>query len=80
MRQAATRVDDEQYELFRATTRNLGTTPADALRMFIYAFNERGGFPYEVRTMRSAVEPVSTEEEAVNLATALSMGALYGTR
>ena len=44
--QIATRVDDEQAALFKETTRQLGTTPADALRMFISAFNDYRGFPY----------------------------------
>ena len=52
LKQAATRIDAEQYELFKATTRQLGTTPSDAIRMFIYSFNDCGGFPYEVTTTR----------------------------
>lgn len=80
MRQTATRVDDEQYELFKATTRSIGTTPADALRMFIYAFNEHRGFPYEVRTSKPVVEPFDSEEDATRFATSLSMGVLNAAR
>ena len=80
MRQTATRVDDEQYELFKATTRSIGTTPADALRMFIYAFNEHRGFPYEVRTSKPVVEPFDNEEDATRFATSLSMGVLNAAR
>ena len=36
--QFATRVGDEQGQLFRAITHQLGTTPADAMRVFISAF------------------------------------------
>ena len=50
MKQAATRIDDKEYELFQATAANIGTTTADALRMFIYAFNDHHGFPYPVRS------------------------------
>lgn len=53
--QVATRIDGEQSRLFRETAARLGTTPADALRMFVAAFNEYQGFPYEVRT-RAACE------------------------
>lgn len=80
MRQTATRVDEEQYELFKATTRDIGTTPADALRMFIYAFNEHRGFPYEVRTSKPIVEPFNNEKDATRFATSLSMGVLNATR
>ncbi len=78
LKQAVTRIDEEQYNQFRVITHELGTTPSDALRMFIYAFNEHQGFPYEVRVQRPAVEPVKTEAEATRLSTALSMGAING--
>lgn len=80
MRQTATRVDEEQYELFKATTRDIGTTPADALRMFIYAFNEHRGFPYEVRTSKPIVEPFDNERDATRFATSLSMEVIDATR
>jgi len=44
--QFATRVGDEQGQLFRAITHQLGTTPADAMRVFISAFNAHHGFPF----------------------------------
>ena len=56
MRQAATRVEDREYELFQETAANIGTTTADVLRMFIYAFNDHHGFPYPVQSMRMQVE------------------------
>ena len=67
--QFATRVEERQGELFKQTAARLGTTPSDALRMFIAAFNERGGFPYDVRIQNyDAWEPFATEEEAVDFA------------
>ncbi|MBM6698965.1 hypothetical protein H7U32_01205 [Bifidobacterium pullorum subsp. saeculare] len=39
------------------TARRLGTTSADALRMFITTFNEEGGFPYPVRLSREEAVP-----------------------
>ncbi|MCL2735456.1 MAG: hypothetical protein FWD75_02355 [Propionibacteriaceae bacterium] len=47
--QLATRVEKAQDQLFRETTRRLGTTPADALRVFVAAFNQNRGFPFDVR-------------------------------
>lgn len=80
LKQAATRVEETQYEIFRDTARNIGTTPSDALRMFIYAFNEHRGFPYEVRTMKPIVEPFETEEDATRFATDVSMEVLHAQR
>ena len=63
--QLATRVDDTQGTLFKETARRLGTTPADALRMFVAAFNSQGGFPYTVRLPHSLdVQPFESDEEA----------------
>lgn len=79
--QFATRVDDDQAKAFRDTTARLGTTPSDTLRMFIAAFNEYGGFPYEVRVATPvSVEAFDNEEEAVRFASSLAMGALYEAR
>ena len=74
MKQAVTRIDDKEYELFQQTASNIGTTTADALRMFIYAFNDHHGFPYLVQSRRMQVEPFDTEEEATEFATELAMG------
>ena len=65
--QVAVRLDSEQHELFRSLTRQLGTTPADALRMFVYAFNAAGGFPYNVRVnSQPRAKPFETEHEALD--------------
>lgn len=73
MRQAATRVDDNEYEIFQRTAASIGTTTADALRMFIYAFNDHHGFPYPVQSRRMQIEAFETEEEATRFATDLAM-------
>ena len=80
MVQATTRVSDDQYELFKQTTAAIGTTPADALRMFIHAFNEKRGFPYEVTTSKPIIEPFASEDEATRFATSLAMETLDATR
>lgn len=79
--QIATRIDEEQSRLFKETARRLGTTPSDALRMFVAAFNEHRGFPYQVR-LNDAVEAVAleTEDEAIDFATHLSMRTIDETR
>lgn len=79
MRQAATRVDDGVYEVFKATTSRLGLSPADALRVFIYSFNERHGFPFEVAT-KPNYQPFDNEEEALDFATSLSMETINEAR
>ena len=73
MKQAATRVEDREYELFQQTAANIGTTTSDALRMFIYAFNDHHGFPYPVQSRRMQVEAFETEDEATRFATDLAM-------
>ena len=76
MKQAATRVEDKEYELFQQTAANIGTTAADALRMFIYSFNDHHGFPYPVQSRRMQIEAFENEEEATQFATDLAMEAL----
>lgn len=73
MRQAATRIDDAEYDLFQKTAASIGTTTADALCMFIYAFNDHHGFPYPVQSRRMQIEAFENEEDAARFATDLSM-------
>ena len=77
--QLATRVDKTQDQLFRETTRRLGTTPADAMRVFVAAFNQHRGFPFDVR-LAADVEPFATEDEATDFATRTSWRMLDETR
>ncbi len=39
----------EEKETFVQTAEALGLTPSEVLRVFIRAFNEAGGFPFDVR-------------------------------
>lgn len=73
--QIATRIEQSQDKQFRDTARRLGTTPADAIRMFIAAFNENRGFPFEVR-LPVEVEPFATEAEALDFADRMAMDIL----
>ena len=80
-KQLATRIDEEQEREFREITRKLGTTPSDAMRMFITAFNACRGFPYDVRIgALSEVEPFVTEEEATDFASRVSMRSIHASR
>ena len=76
MKQASTRVEDAEYDLFQKTAASIGTTPSDALRIFIYSFNDYHGFPYPVRSRRMEVEAFQTEEDATRFATELAMEAI----
>jgi DNA-damage-inducible protein J len=78
--QIATRVADDQAELFKETTKQLGTTPADALRMFVSAFNDYRGFPYEVRLPKENAEPFTSEQDATDFASLLALRASNETR
>jgi len=70
--QIATRVSEEQNRQFRETALAIGTTPADALRMFVAAFNTAGGFPYTPRLNPVVVEAFDSEEDAARFATHLA--------
>lgn len=75
--QVAVRLDSQQNELFRSLTKQLGTTPADALRMFVYAFNAAGGFPYSVRINSDhRPEPFETEQEALDFSARMTTNLL----
>lgn len=76
MKQATTRVDDAEYELFVRTAASLGTTPADVLRIFIYSFNDHCGFPYPVQSRRLQVEAFESDEDATRFATDLALEAM----
>ena len=41
------KVKNNEKSLFMQTCDEIGTTPSNAIRMFISAFNKRGGFPFD---------------------------------
>jgi DNA-damage-inducible protein J len=51
MSPVSAKVPQEEKKRFYEATRLNGTTPANAIRMFIAAFNDAGTFPYDVRMM-----------------------------
>ncbi len=75
--QLATKVDDEQGLLFEEIAERLGTTPSDALRAFVVAFNARQGFPFDICLREAPAYDASiTEEEATELTTYAMMRAI----
>ena len=41
------KVTDAEKAKFVSTCDSIGTTPSNAIRMFVSAFNRRGGFPFD---------------------------------
>ena len=77
--QIATRIDKQQNRRFREISKSIGTTPSDALRIFIASFNSEGGFPFDVK-LKSTVEAFDNEGEATEFATKMSRRMLDETR
>ncbi len=61
-------------------TKLLGTTPADAMRIFVSAFNAHRGFPFDVRLPENMVEPFRTEDEAANFSDHLAVRMIEDAR
>jgi len=78
-RQLATHVDEAEERPFRRMTRMLGTTPADAIRVFVAAFNQHRGFPFDVR-LPMVVEAFDNEDDATDFANHLALRTLDETR
>lgn len=47
MEPMSTKLRAEEKKLFVETCENIGTSPSNAIRMFVSAFNKRGGFPFD---------------------------------
>jgi DNA-damage-inducible protein J len=57
---------DEKQEFLRITD-SIGTTPSNAIRMFVSAFNKRGGFPFDpVNPYGFNKETLSAMDDAVS--------------
>jgi DNA-damage-inducible protein J len=78
--QIATRVDETDYRQFETVSKQIGTTPANALRMFVSAFNQAGGFPYQPQVATPTVEAFCDEQEATNFASSLAQKVINETR
>lgn len=47
MEPVSTKLKPEEKRLFLETCEGIGTSPSNAIRMFVSAFNKRGGFPFD---------------------------------
>lgn len=59
----------EEKAAFAAATRRVGTTPSNAIRMFIAAFNRCGTFPFDI-SPAGAFGPGGSEEKPRDVSTA----------
>lgn len=46
------KISKDERDRFAATAEGLGLTSSAALKVFVRAFNEAGGFPFELRVRR----------------------------
>ena len=60
------KVESDDKRDFVVNTHNLGTNPSNAIRMFIRAFNERQGFPFDTSApYKKAAEADAIYEEMI---------------
>lgn len=56
------KIDGDEKRLFTERTKALGTSPSNAIRMFVRAFNSQGGFPFDT----SRPYAIKTAEDALD--------------
>ena len=47
MEPISAKLQRSEKEMFISTCESIGTSPSNAIRMFVSAFNKRGGFPFD---------------------------------
>lgn len=47
MEPISSKLRHDEKQIFAEVCNNIGTTPSNAIRMFVSAFNRRGGFPFD---------------------------------
>ena len=47
MEPISTRLRHDEKKTFLSICESIGTSPSNAIRMFVSAFNKRGGFPFD---------------------------------
>ena len=63
----STKVTDAEKKRFVETCDAIGTSPSNALRMFVSAFNRRGGFPFDPSNPNGySRETLAAMDDAVN--------------
>lgn len=62
----------DEKATFLRICEDLGTSPSNALRMFVAAFNKRGGFPFD------SANPYGFSEETLQAMADAEAGRVYG--
>ena len=62
------KIDADEKREFTEIARSLGTTPSNAVRMFVRAFNDYAGFPFDLRQPRYNAETEAAMVEARGIA------------
>lgn len=63
----STKVTADEKSRFIETCNSIGTSPSNALRMFVSAFNSRGGFPFDSANPNGySYETVAAIRDAMN--------------
>lgn len=63
----STKVTDAEKRRFVETCDAIGTSPSNALRMFVSAFNRRGGFPFDPSNPNGySSETLAATDDATN--------------
>ena len=58
------KIDAEDKRLFVELARQMGTTPSNAVRMFVRAFNDFKGFPFDTYGMTAEAQRAYEEADA----------------
>lgn len=64
----------EEKAAFAAATQRVGTTPSNAIRMFIAAFNRCGTFPFDISPSGAFGAPAASSADGYNVVMMPSMG------
>jgi addiction module RelB/DinJ family antitoxin len=56
--QITAKIDKSQKTQFERIAKSIGTTPANALKMFIVKFNSTQGFPFELKIENQEAEDI----------------------
>ena len=65
MESMSAKVRADEKKTFVETCESIGTSPSNAIRMFISAFNKRGGFPFDPSNPQGlSAETMAAIEEA----------------
>ena len=80
MEPISSKLRHDEKQAFIETCDSIGTTPSNAIRMFVSAFNRRGGFPFDPSNpcgfSADTLAAMDDAAEGRNLSVAAAMAAL----